>query len=101
MGKLYGKNLYCEGNENKIILGNFNSSMDKMDRDCGNKIQRLYKCLSNYTLSKLIVGNGLENLWRRENPEFSEFNCYGRSSCIRYTGSILIEKLLAKPKLIT
>ena len=26
-----------EGNENKIILGDFNSAMDKMDRNSGNK----------------------------------------------------------------
>ena len=30
-----------EGNENKIILGDFNCAMDKMDRYGGNKIQRL------------------------------------------------------------
>ena len=29
------------------------------------------------------MDNGLENLWRRENPDFSEFTCYNRSSCIR------------------
>ena len=33
-----------EGNENEIILGNFNSTMDKMDRDGGNKTQRLCRC---------------------------------------------------------
>ena len=27
----------CEGNENKIILGDFNNTMDKMDRDGGNE----------------------------------------------------------------
>ena len=31
-----------EGNENKIILGDFNSTIDKMDRDGGNKTQKLY-----------------------------------------------------------
>ena len=31
----------CEGNENKIIFGDFNITMDKMDRDGGNKTQRL------------------------------------------------------------
>ena len=31
------------GNENKIILGDFNIIMDKMDRDGGNKTQRLYR----------------------------------------------------------
>ena len=50
-----------EGNENKIILGNFNSTMDKMEKDDRNK--RLYKCHFNYALSKLIVDNGLEDLW--------------------------------------
>ena len=47
----------CEGNENKIILGDFNITMDKMDRDGGNKIQRLYRCRSKdpgYTGSTLI-----------------------------------------------
>ena len=31
-----------EGNENKIILGDFNSTIDKMDRNGGNKTQKLY-----------------------------------------------------------
>ena len=47
----------CEENENKFILGNFNISMDKMDRDGGSKIQRLYKCRFKglgYTESTLI-----------------------------------------------
>ena len=30
-----------EGNENKIILGDFNCTIDKMDRYGGNKIQTL------------------------------------------------------------
>ena len=30
-----------EGNKNKIILGDINSNMDKMDRDGGNKAERL------------------------------------------------------------
>ena len=67
-----------EGNENKIILGDFNCTMDKMERDGRNKT--LYKCHFNYALSKLIVDNGLEDLWRRENPDSSEFTCYDRSS---------------------
>ena len=45
-----------EGNENKIILGDFNCTMDKMDRYGGNRTQRLYRCCSNYAL---IVDNGL------------------------------------------
>ena len=32
-----------EGNENKILLGNFNITFDKTDRDEGNKTQRLYR----------------------------------------------------------
>ena len=30
-----------DGNENKIILGDFNCTMDKMEKHCGNKIQTL------------------------------------------------------------
>ena len=47
----------CEGNENKIILGDFNIPMEKKDRDGGNKTQRLYRCCSKgpgYTGSTLI-----------------------------------------------
>ena len=68
-----------EGNENKIMLGDLNCTMDKIDRDGENKTQRLYRCCSNYALSKLIVDNGLEDLWRRENPDSTEFTCYDRS----------------------
>ena len=50
--------------------------MDKTDRDDENKTQRLYSCCSNYALSKLIVDNELEDLWRRENPDSPEFICY-------------------------
>ena len=56
----------CEGNENKIILGEFNNTIDAMDRNGANKTQRLYKYCSSYTLSKLIVDNGLEDLSRRK-----------------------------------
>ena len=56
-------------NENKITLRDLNCTMDKIDRYGENNIQRLYRCCSNYALSKLIVDNGLENLWRRENPD--------------------------------
>ena len=45
-----------EGNENKIILGDFNCTMNKMDRYGGNKTQRLYRYCSN---NALIVDNGL------------------------------------------
>ena len=57
-----------EGSENKIILGVFNCAMVKMERDGRNKA--LYRYRFNYTLSKLIVDNELEDLWRRENPRF-------------------------------
>ena len=40
-----------EGNENKM----------DMDRDGENKAQRLYRCCYSYALSKLIVGNALED----------------------------------------
>ena len=80
-----------EGNENKIMLGDLNCTMDKIDRDGENKTQRLYRCCSNYALSKLIVDNGLEDLWRRENPDFPEFICYDRSFAKdKYIPSILI-----------
>ena len=34
----------------------------------------------NYALSKLIMDNGLENLWKKENQDSSEFIRYNRSS---------------------
>ena len=68
-----------EGNGNKIIPRNFNCAMDKMGKDGENKTQRLYRCCSNYALSKLIVDNELEVLWRRENPDSPEFIHYDRS----------------------
>ena len=46
-------------NKNKIILEDFNCTMDKMGRDGENKTQRLYWCCSSYALSKLILDNGL------------------------------------------
>ena len=67
-----------EGNENKIVLGDFDCIKDEMDRGGENKTQRRYKCCSNYALSKLIVDNWLENLWRRENLNSPEFTCYNR-----------------------
>ena len=72
-----------EGNENKTILGDFNCTMDKMERDGRNKT--LYKCHFNYPLSKIIVDNGLKNLWTKENPDSSEFTLYNRSSGTRST----------------
>ena len=58
-----------EGNENKITLGDFNCTMDKMEMDGGNKTQWLHSCCSNYAQSKLIFDNGLEDLWRMQNPD--------------------------------
>ena len=66
-----------EGNESKIMLGDLNCSIDKIDRDSENKTQILYRWCSNYALSKLIVDNGFEDLWRRSDS--SEFTCYDRS----------------------
>ena len=68
-----------ERNENKIMLGDLNCTMDKINRDGVKRTQRLYRCCSNYALSKLIVYNGLEDQWRRENPDSPEFTCYDRS----------------------
>ena len=45
-----------EENYNKIIVGDFYCTIDKMDRHGGNKTQGLYRCCSNYAL---IVDNGL------------------------------------------
>ena len=65
--------------------------MDKIDRDGEDKTQRLYRCCSNYPLSKLIVDNGLEDLWRRENLDSPKLICYDRSFAKdQYRASILI-----------
>ena len=65
--------------------------MDKIETDGENKTQRLYSYCSNYALSKLIVDNGIEDLWRRENPDSPEFICYDRSFAKdQYRPSILI-----------
>ena len=48
-----------EGNENKIIRGDINCTLDKMERDDRNKT---YRCCFNNTLSKTIVDNGTEDL---------------------------------------
>ena len=36
-----------------------------------------------FYLSKLVVENGLEDLWRRENADISEITHYNRSSGTR------------------
>ena len=43
----------CEGNENKIILGDV-ITMDKIDRDGGNETKRLYRYRSKGPGSTLI-----------------------------------------------
>ena len=40
---------------------------------------RLYRRCSNYALSKFIVDNGPEDLWRRENQDSSKFTHFNRS----------------------
>ena len=70
-----------EGDENKIILGDFICIGDKVERDGGNKT--FYRCRFSYALSKLIVENVLEDLWRRENPDSSVFIHYDSSSGTR------------------
>ena len=64
----------------KKILGYFHRTIDKMDRDGRNKTQRLCRYGSNYALSKLIVYNGLDDLWGRDNPDSCEFTNYDGSS---------------------
>ena len=44
------------------MLGDVNNTMDRMDMYGGNKTQRLYRCRSNYALSKPIVENGFADL---------------------------------------
>ena len=59
--------------EIKIILGDFSCTMDQMVRNGGSKAQRIHRCRSNYVLSKIIVNNQLNDLWRKMNPDSSEF----------------------------
>ena len=49
-----------EREREEIILKDFNCTMKKMGRKGRSKTQRLYRCDPNYTLSKVIVDNGLE-----------------------------------------
>ena len=81
-----------KGKGNKIILREYNCTMDKIDMDVGNKIQKIYRCCPNYALLQLIVDNGLEDLWRTENPDSPEFTHYDRffGNDKGYTGSILM-----------
>ena len=77
--------------------------MYKIDRDGENKTQILYRCCSNYALPKLIVDNGLKDIWRRENPDSYEFTCYDRSFAKDpdRQGLYWYKKLLKIPRLIT
>ena len=68
-----------EGSESKVMLGDLNCTMDKIDRDGENKTKILYRCCFNYVLSKLILDNGLGDLWRRKNQDSPEFIYYDRS----------------------
>ena len=67
-----------EGNGNKIMLAELNYTVDKIDKDGENKTQRLQRSCSSYALSKIILDNGLEDLWRRENQNFPAFTCCDR-----------------------
>lgn len=57
--------------------------MEKINRNSGNKTQKIYGCRTNDALSKLIVDNGLKDIWRRENQDSSVFTLYNRSSDTR------------------
>ena len=57
--------------------------MEKINRNSGNKTQKIYGCRTNDALSKLIVDNGLKDIWRRENQDSSVFTRYNRSSDTR------------------
>ena len=59
------------------------NKINKIGKDGWNKLQRLYRCCSNYILSKLVVDDELENLSRRENQDFAEFRFFDWSSDTR------------------
>ena len=40
--------------------------------------RRFFEGLQNH-MQNLIVDNGVEDLWRRESPDCSEYTCYDRS----------------------
>ena len=72
-----------KGKENKIIMGDFNCTLNMIDSDERKKTQKRYRCHSNFVFSRLIMENGLEDLWKRENPDISEFTRYDRTSGTR------------------
>ena len=55
----------------KIIFGDFNCIMDKINRYGRNKTRTLCRCCSNYVI---IVDNGLKDLWRRDKPELTRYD---------------------------
>ena len=64
-----------EGNENKIILGDINSNMDKMDRDGGNKadfidVVPIMPCQN----TLWIMGSRIYAEGRTQIPEFTRYN---------------------------
>ena len=59
-----------QGSENKIILRDFNCTMDKINRGGGNKTQIFCRCCSNYALSKLIMYNRLKDLSKRMDLDY-------------------------------
>ena len=70
-------------NDNIITLSDFNCTINKMEKDGGNKMQRTHGCGSIYSLSKLIVDKRLEDLCRRKNLHSLNFTNYDRSSGTR------------------
>ena len=60
------------------FFGVLNCTMNKINSDGGDETHILYRCCPNNAFFKLIVDNGLEDLWRRENPDSSEFICCDR-----------------------
>ena len=56
-----------QGNEKKIILGDFDFTTNKMVK------------IKHKVLSKLIVDTGFEDIWRRENQDSPEFTHYNKS----------------------
>ena len=87
-------------NENKIIPLDLHCTINKMERDGGTKTRRIYRCRSNYVLSKLILGFGFEDMWRIDDPHSSGFSRYERSSGTRsrmhmiYNDMIIVTKNL-------
>ena len=63
-------------NENKIKFRVFNFIMDKMDRYGGKKTQRHCRCCSSYSY---ILDNGVDDLWKGDNPDSLERTHYDKS----------------------